>query len=86
MTDEHSNLGLLVTMQTLAGIQLDIRTVRFASGQNHHHSKQPMLVLFTDDGRRVTSEGVLKGKENIYDFMIFFPQFYCLSRQEKNAC
>lgn len=66
MTDEHSNLGLLVTVRTLAGIQLDIRTVRFASGQSHHHSKQPMLVLFTDDGRRVTSsEDALKGKEQI---------------------
>lgn len=64
MTDEHSNLGLLVTVRTVADIQLDVRNVRFASGQNHHHSKQPMLVLFTDDGRRVTSpEGALKGKE-----------------------
>lgn len=66
--DEHSNLGLLVTVRTLAGIQVDMRTVRFASGQNHHHSKQPMLVLFTDDGRRVTSpEGALKGKEQNCD-------------------
>ncbi|MCJ8745074.1 hypothetical protein PDJAM_G00126180 [Pangasius djambal] len=65
MTDEHSNLGLLVTVRTLAGVQLDMRTVRFASGQSHHHSKQPMLVLFTDDGRRVTSpEGALKGSDD----------------------
>lgn len=75
MTDEHSNLGLLVTVQTLAGIQLDMGTVRFASGQKHHHSKQPMLVLFTDDGRRVTSpEGALKGKKKKLD-----PSFYNLS-------
>ncbi|XP_053343181.1 anti-dorsalizing morphogenic protein [Clarias gariepinus] len=68
MTDEHSNLGLLVTVQTLAGIQLDMGTVRFASGQKHHHSKQPMLVLFTDDGRRVTSpEGALKGSDDSQD-------------------
>lgn len=68
MMDEHSNLGLLVTVRTLAGIQLDMRTVRFASGQNQHHSKQPMLVLFTDDGRRVTSpESALKGKEQNCD-------------------
>ncbi|XP_053507741.1 anti-dorsalizing morphogenic protein [Ictalurus furcatus] len=65
MTDEHSNLGLLVTVRTVADVQLDVRNVRFASGQNHHHSKQPMLVLFTDDGRRVTSpEGTLKGSDD----------------------
>lgn len=63
--DEHSNLGLLVTVKTLSGIQMDLRTVRFASGQNHHHSKQPMLVLFTDDSRRAASlEGVLRGTAN----------------------
>lgn len=68
---EHSNLGLLVTVRTLAGIQLDIRTVRFASGQSHHHSKRPMLVLFTDDGRRVSPpEGALKGKEPNYGNLI----------------
>ncbi|XP_062844018.1 anti-dorsalizing morphogenic protein [Trichomycterus rosablanca] len=65
ISGEHSNLGLLVTVRTLAGIQTDLRTVRFASGQNHHHSKQPMLVLFTDDGRRTTSlEGPLKGSDD----------------------
>ncbi|KAL6467947.1 hypothetical protein MHYP_G00236240, partial [Metynnis hypsauchen] len=53
--DEHSNLGLLVTVKALSGSQIDLRTVRFASGQSHHHSKQPMLVLFTDDGRRAPS-------------------------------
>ncbi|XP_065118468.1 anti-dorsalizing morphogenic protein [Paramisgurnus dabryanus] len=64
MSDEGSNLGLLVTVRTLAGLQMDLKTVRFASGQNHHHSKQPMLVLFTDDGRRAASlEGAPKGSE-----------------------
>uniref|UniRef100_A0A8C1D497 Anti-dorsalizing morphogenic protein n=2 Tax=Cyprinus carpio TaxID=7962 RepID=A0A8C1D497_CYPCA len=55
MSDEGSNLGLLISVRTLAGLQMDLKTVRFASGQNHHHSKQPMLVLFTDDGRRAAS-------------------------------
>ncbi|XP_056598987.1 anti-dorsalizing morphogenic protein [Triplophysa dalaica] len=64
MSDEGSNLGLLVTVRSLAGIQMDLKTVRFASGRDHHHSKQPMLVLFTDDGRRATSqEGSLKGTD-----------------------
>lgn len=55
MSDEGSNLGLLVTVRTLAGLQMDLKSVRFASGRHHHHSKQPMLVLFTDDGRRAAS-------------------------------
>jgi len=66
MSDEGSNLGLLVTVRTLAGLQMDLKTVRFASGQNHHHSKQPMLVLFTDDGRRAASlESAPKGTDVI---------------------
>ncbi|KAL7851258.1 hypothetical protein AOLI_G00216140 [Acnodon oligacanthus] len=63
--DEHSNLGLLVTVKALSGSQIDLRTVQFASGQRHHHSKQPMLVLFTDDGRRAPSLQVaLRGSED----------------------
>ncbi|XP_042561505.1 anti-dorsalizing morphogenic protein [Clupea harengus] len=55
MSDKSSNLGLLVTVKTLAGSQMDDKVLRFASGRDHHHSKQPMLVLFTDDGRRTAS-------------------------------
>ncbi|KAK2895885.1 anti-dorsalizing morphogenic protein [Channa argus] len=55
MVDEDSNLGLQVVVRTLGGNQMDMRLIRFASGRNHHLSKQPMLVLFTDDGRRSTS-------------------------------
>ncbi|XP_067109934.1 anti-dorsalizing morphogenic protein [Osmerus mordax] len=55
MTDEGSNLGLMVTVKTLGGNQMDTKVVRFALGRNHHQSKQPMLVLFTDDGRRSAS-------------------------------
>uniref|UniRef100_A0A3Q2XMZ8 Anti-dorsalizing morphogenic protein n=1 Tax=Hippocampus comes TaxID=109280 RepID=A0A3Q2XMZ8_HIPCM len=50
--DEGSNLGLHVVVRTLGGTQMDLKLIRFASGRNHHQSKQPMLVLFTDDGRR----------------------------------
>ncbi|XP_073704594.1 anti-dorsalizing morphogenic protein [Garra rufa] len=65
MLDEGSNLGLLISVRTLAGLQTDLKTVRFASGRNHHHSKQPMLVLFTDDGRRASSlEIVPKASDN----------------------
>uniref|UniRef100_A0A3B3R1W2 Anti-dorsalizing morphogenic protein n=1 Tax=Paramormyrops kingsleyae TaxID=1676925 RepID=A0A3B3R1W2_9TELE len=62
MSDEGSNLGLLVSIRGLGGYQLDPSLVRFASGRSHHQSKQPMLVLFTDDGRRTpTQEGTLNG-------------------------
>ncbi|XP_019954971.2 anti-dorsalizing morphogenic protein [Paralichthys olivaceus] len=53
--DEGSNLGLHVVVQTLGGSQMDMKLIRFASGRNHHQSKQPMLVVFTDDGRRSTT-------------------------------
>ncbi|KAK2822650.1 hypothetical protein Q5P01_022715 [Channa striata] len=53
--DEDSNLGLQVMVRTLGGSQMDMKLIRFASGRNHHQSKQPMLVLFTDDGRRSTT-------------------------------
>lgn len=55
MVDEGSNLGLHVVVRTLGGSQMDLKLIRFASGRNHHQSKQPMLVLFTDDGRHSTS-------------------------------
>ncbi|MBN3306138.1 BMP7 protein, partial [Amia calva] len=55
MSDEGSNMGLLVTVRTLGGSDVDSKLVRFASGRDHHQSKQPMLVLFTDDGRRASS-------------------------------
>ncbi|KAM4809912.1 bone morphogenetic protein 2-like [Rhinophrynus dorsalis] len=50
--DESNNQGLLVTVRNLGGAQIDPNIIRFASGKDHHESKQPMLVLFTDDGRR----------------------------------
>lgn len=55
MSDESSNLGLQVVVRTLGGNQVDMKLIRFASGRNHHQSKQPMLVLFTDDGRQSTA-------------------------------
>ncbi|XP_055514319.1 anti-dorsalizing morphogenic protein [Leucoraja erinacea] len=48
--DKDSNKGLLVTVRTLAGQTLNY--IHFATGRDHHSSKQPMVVLFTDDERR----------------------------------
>ncbi|XP_063788208.1 bone morphogenetic protein 2-like [Pseudophryne corroboree] len=50
--DESHNHGILVTVRNLAGGHADTNIIRFASGKDHHESKHPMLVLFTDDGRR----------------------------------
>ncbi|KAL8177556.1 UNVERIFIED_CONTAM: hypothetical protein K2H54_012180 [Gekko kuhli] len=50
--EESSNQGLLVTVHGLGGALLEPGAVQFASGRDHHESKKPMLVLFTDDGRR----------------------------------
>uniref|UniRef100_A0A8C5F7N4 Anti-dorsalizing morphogenic protein n=1 Tax=Gadus morhua TaxID=8049 RepID=A0A8C5F7N4_GADMO len=60
MVDEGNNQGLQVVVKTLGGSQVDMKLVRFASGRNHHQSKQPMLVVFTDDGRR---SATLEGKD-----------------------
>lgn len=68
MVDEDSNLGLHVVVRTLGGSTMDMKMIRFASGRTHHQSKQPMLVLFTDDGRRATtleSLGEIQGNFNI---------------------
>ncbi|XP_034281723.1 bone morphogenetic protein 2-like [Pantherophis guttatus] len=55
VAEESSNQGLLVTVQGLGGAPLDPHAVQFASGRDHHASKKPMLVLFTDDGRRAAA-------------------------------
>lgn len=54
--DESTNQGLLVTVQGLGGSLLEPSPLQFASGKDHHESKKPMLVLFTDDGRRGASQ------------------------------
>ncbi|XP_078410871.1 anti-dorsalizing morphogenic protein [Cetorhinus maximus] len=58
--DKKSNKGLLVIVRTLAGQQLNNHSVRFATGRDHHTSKQPMLVLFTDERRGIASSTSLK--------------------------
>ncbi|KAM8849315.1 anti-dorsalizing morphogenic protein [Spinachia spinachia] len=63
MVDEDSNLGLHVVVRTLGGSTMDMKMIRFASGRTHHQSKQPMLVLFTDDGRRATTLESLDPKD-----------------------
>ncbi|KAM4557402.1 anti-dorsalizing morphogenic protein [Fundulus diaphanus] len=72
MADEGSNLGLHVVVRTLGGSQMDLKLIRFASGRHHHPSKQPMLVLFTDDGRRSAALDTTNSHEAIASS--FLPQ------------
>uniref|UniRef100_A0A3B4U7S6 Anti-dorsalizing morphogenic protein n=1 Tax=Seriola dumerili TaxID=41447 RepID=A0A3B4U7S6_SERDU len=71
MVDEGSNLGLHVVVRTLGGSPMDMKLIRFASGRNHHQSKQPMLVLFTDDGRPLIGLlSVIKNRPLDFSFLI----------------
>ena len=45
-----SDAGLLVTVQSSQGQRYNGSYIRFAQRHQHHDSKQPILVVFTDDG------------------------------------
>ncbi|KAI8797543.1 bone morphogenetic protein 2, partial [Biomphalaria glabrata] len=42
----------LVTAESSSGIPLDSNHIRFAQRNEHHDSKQPILVVYTDNGQR----------------------------------
>jgi len=44
--------GLLVISRAMRGDDLGTSDVRFAQRKSHHDTKQPILVLYTDDGRQ----------------------------------
>ncbi|XP_055876331.1 bone morphogenetic protein 2-like [Biomphalaria glabrata] len=46
------NYGFLVTAESSSGIPLDSNHIRFAQRNEHHDSKQPILVVYTDNGQR----------------------------------
>ena len=52
VTGRRLNKGLLVTTTTLFEQSVN---VRFARRNEHHNSKQPILVLFDDDARMLTA-------------------------------
>ncbi|XP_068972677.1 bone morphogenetic protein 2-like [Bombus flavifrons] len=59
------NLGLLVTASTLFEDQV---TVEFSRRNEYHHSKQPILVLFDDDGKgRRGERGNNESEETSYE-------------------
>lgn len=48
-SDKDPNHGLLVTAQTSSGHFYNGSYIRFAQRNQHHDSKQPIVVVFTDD-------------------------------------
>lgn len=46
--------GFLVISQTIQGDDLGSDEVRFAQRKSHHDTKQPILVVYTNDGRQRT--------------------------------
>ena len=46
--------GFLVSSQTIYGSDLGESAVRFAQRKAHHESKQPILVIYTNDGSQRT--------------------------------
>ncbi|XP_053393409.1 bone morphogenetic protein 2-like [Mercenaria mercenaria] len=48
------NYGFLVLSETIQGDQLGEDEVRFAQRKAHHDTKQPILVVYTNDGRHRT--------------------------------
>ncbi|GFN96339.1 bone morphogenetic protein 7-like [Plakobranchus ocellatus] len=47
-----NNFGILVTAQTASGQHVNGSYVRFAQRNEHHDSKQPVLVIFAEDEER----------------------------------
>ncbi|XP_033124543.1 bone morphogenetic protein 2-B-like [Anneissia japonica] len=67
------NLGLLLTVTNLNGEIMEESGIRFAQRGKHHDSKQPNLVIFSDDGRPKPAGLPLPkeaGVDSGYDYII----------------
>ena len=51
--------GLLVSTRTPSGELVNGTLIRFAQKSEHHDSKQPVLVVFSDEGHLKTEPGML---------------------------
>ncbi|CAI9723379.1 morphogenetic 2-like [Octopus vulgaris] len=72
MNNTSPNYGLLVRATVMSGEPINSTFIRFAQRRAHHDSKQPILVVFTDDGLQKhrnyispTDEGYKEIKEDI---------------------
>ncbi|NP_001158394.1 anti dorsalizing morphogenetic protein precursor [Saccoglossus kowalevskii] len=67
--DPSSNHGLMVTVSTMTGITtLDNSVIRFAKKKEHHSSKQPILVTFTNDDSKQVESRVTEGSGGTTDY------------------
>ncbi len=55
LEDRSSNHGILISVTTLTGEPVEDGIIRFAQRGKHHDTKQPILVMFTDDVTRKTN-------------------------------
>ncbi|XP_072038425.1 bone morphogenetic protein 2-like [Amphiura filiformis] len=55
LEDESTNHGIFISVTTLTGEPVEDGVIRFAQRGKHHDTKQPILVMFTDDITRKTS-------------------------------
>ncbi|XP_013393347.1 bone morphogenetic protein 7 [Lingula anatina] len=62
--NSSTNHGFLVTAKSLDGAHLNGTYVRFAQRSEHHDSKQPILVVFTDEGKRKYFNHIAGAKNN----------------------
>ncbi|XP_077999236.1 bone morphogenetic protein 2-like [Glandiceps talaboti] len=68
LQNPSSNHGLLITVTTMTGVTLrDNAIIRFAKKKEHHGSKQPILVVFTNDKKR-KQLGYADGSGNSMDY------------------
>ncbi|KAH9518597.1 Bone morphogenetic protein 5 [Bulinus truncatus] len=70
--ETRPNYGFLVTTEGSSGTPLDTSYIRFAQRNEHHDSKQPILVVYTNNGQRKhptfispDDEGYLEMKEDL---------------------
>lgn len=66
--------GFLVTTTSINGQHVNGSYVRFAQRREHHESKQPILVVYTDDGQLRHPNYISPNDEGEKDLHIL----YCL--------
>lgn len=76
-------IGLLITAQSVNG-QYTGSYLRFAQRNQHHDSKQPILVVFTDDGKVRHPTYVSPDDQGTYHFMLKI-LFLCFLMSARNS-
>ncbi|XP_014667949.1 PREDICTED: bone morphogenetic protein 2-like [Priapulus caudatus] len=79
--DGQSNQGIVIEIVSLSGDVLPSTLLRFAKRREHNKARQPLLVVFTDDGRPRATKRVLANASND----IFHPNALMTSRDKRNS-